>query len=597
MIIFTAFVVAICSVITFLSLRQTITVASKIFTGQGLPIIERAIKIIDGDKFQALSQSLDPNDPYYEETRQKLLEIKESTNCEFLYTMSPVPSKPDIWLFIIDGSCSPDDEEIFSPIGSEEEIVSYDPAFLRTAETGQIQASRLDHQEGWGWMVSVYAPIINSRGNVVGILGCDFEGEELHSIIIGQIIRGILLSALFIVLGLALEFIFLRMIFIPLAKINAPMEEIAAGEGDLTISIPPMTRHEIGYLAACFNQFVGKLRDIMKTIDAAVKELTGNVNSLTTEAQALKAALGNILTGIEGIRDQAKDQDTRAKTTFDGVKHIEERIDGLKSLLAKQTGAVEQSSASINEMTASIQSVSENVNKVSRRYEQLVENAKSGKTNQEETTKCIATIVKQTENLIEANTVINQIAARTNLLSMNAAIEAAHAGEAGRGFSVVAEEIRNLSETSTGQSRTIKQHIQEIQETIKLIVMASEKSNLSFDNIDTDINDLTGMISEVQSAMSEQTIGIEEILNAVRDMSDSAQFINTEAGEMKKDSVPVFGGIDELVKKTELILQYAETSLSRVEEMKQNTESVLEVAGRNDANVNDVRLIVEKFKI
>jgi methyl-accepting chemotaxis protein len=248
-------------------------------------------------------------------------------------------------------------------------------------------------------------------------------------------------------------------------------------------------------------------------------------------------------------------------------------------------------------MTASIQSVTDTINRITLRYEQLVKNAKSGKGNQQETGTGIARIARQTENLTDANTAINKIAARTNLLSMNAAIEAAHAGDSGRGFAVVAEEIRNLSETATEQSKTIKQHIYEIQETVKLIVAASERSSFSFDSIDTDIGDLNDMISEVQTAMSEQNSGIQEILSAVRDINESAQAITAAAGEMKKSSIPVFTGIDDLVKNTELILDHTELSLQRSNNMKDVSNQVLEVAGRNGANAQDVLRIVEKFKI
>jgi methyl-accepting chemotaxis protein len=387
------------------------------------------------------------------------------------------------------------------------------------------------------------------------------------------------------------------MIFVPLQKVSVSMEEIAAGEGDLTVIIPAMKHDEVGKLALCFNSFVGKLREIMQTIDNSVKELNGNAVNLRGQAAAMSESLGNIFTGIKEIRDQAQEQNSMTESTFDGIKQIEKRIDSLEEMLSKQLSSVEQSSASINEMTASINSVSENINNVGHRCEQLVENARSGRENQKETVGCISRIVEQIENLTDANSAITKIAARTNLLSMNAAIEAAHAGTAGMGFAVVAGEIRGLSETATTQSKTIRTHIHEIQETIKLIVGASEKSDISFDRIDEGINDLNNMISEVQSAMSEQSVGIQEILTAIRDINESAQSINSEAGEMKKDSVPVFGKIDDLVKGTALILEHTEQSMSSTDGMKKASSAVLEVSDRNWVNAHDVLTIVERFHI
>jgi methyl-accepting chemotaxis protein len=594
---FTLFVIVICSTITVVFLRQTTATAMEIFSEQGLPLLERTSALIDGDKFQNLAQSLDPSDPWYGETQGRMYDLKLNSGCEYLYTMAPVPGQRDVYMYIIDGSSTPDDEESFSPLGTEENIAGYDAAFFRTIETQKTQSGDLAYQDGWGWMISIYAPIFNSRGEMAGITGCDFDAEKLHAIIIFQIVKGLTLSAVFIAAGLLLMFIFLRMIFMPLKEVNGFMEKIAAGGGDLTVTIPAVKNNEVGALAISFNLFAGKLREIMKAIGISVKELTANAENLSGQAAGMTEALENIFSGIKGVRDQAQEQNTKAQTTYDGVKHIEQRIDGLEEMLSKQLHAVEQSSASINELTASIQSVADNINRVSLRYEQLVENAKSGKQNQQETGNCIGRIVKQTENLTDANTAINKIAARTNLLSMNAAIEAAHAGEAGKGFAVVAEEIRNLSETATEQSKTIKQHIYEIQETVKLIVAASNKSTHSFDSIDTDIGDLNSMISEAQSAMSEQNTGIQEILSAIRDINESAQAITAAAGEMKNDSVPVFAGIDDLVKNTRLILEHTEVSIQRTNEMKKTSKQVLDVAGRNGVNAQDVQHVVERFKI
>jgi methyl-accepting chemotaxis protein len=592
---FTAFVVAICSTITVVSLRQTVSMAMDIFTDQGMPLVRKASALIDGDKFQALARNKDPDDPYYLKTQRDMLYLKEASGAAFLYTMAEVSGMT--YMYVIDGSGEMDDGENFSPLGAEEDVSGYDGAFFETLKTGEPRISDITFQGDWGWLISLYAPIKNSGGEVVGLIGCDYQADELRSIIFSQVISRTLISVIFIAAGLALECIFLRMIFTPLRKVSLPMEEIAEGEGDLTVSIPSIGSDEMGRLSINFNRFVGKLREIMKAIDESVKELTANAVNLQGEAAGMEEALEEIFTGIGGIRDQAQDQNDRARVTYDGVKLIERRIDGLGQMLSRQLSAVQQSSASVNEMTASIQSVAENIGRVSARYEQLVQNAKSGRENQRETGDCVTRIVQQTENLIKANSAINKIAARTNLLSMNAAIEAAHAGNAGRGFAVVAEEIRNLSETATAQSKTIKEHIGKIQETIKLIVGAAERSGVSFDNIDSDIADLSGMIAEVRTAMDEQNTGIREILHAVRDIDESTQSITAEASGMKNDSVPVFAGIDELVKNTGRILEHTELSIRQTDEMKQAAKQVLAVASRNGVNAQDVFRIVEKFKI
>ena len=121
------------------------------FAIQGLSIVERATSIIDGDSFEALAKSMDSEDLFYEETRVKLLELKEASGSMYLYTMAPL--KGDIWQFIIDGSAEPDDEESFSALGDEEDISEYDSAFRRVLATGRTEASKLVDQGEWGWLI------------------------------------------------------------------------------------------------------------------------------------------------------------------------------------------------------------------------------------------------------------------------------------------------------------------------------------------------------------------------------------------------------------------------------------------------------------
>jgi methyl-accepting chemotaxis protein len=122
-------------------MRQMSRAVSETFAVQGIHIVEKAASFINGDSFEALVKSQDSSDPFYEETRIKLLQLKEFTNCLYLYTMAP--ARGNIWKFIIDGSAEPDDEENFSSIGDEEDTSSYDDAFKRVIVSGKTEAADL----------------------------------------------------------------------------------------------------------------------------------------------------------------------------------------------------------------------------------------------------------------------------------------------------------------------------------------------------------------------------------------------------------------------------------------------------------------------
>jgi methyl-accepting chemotaxis protein len=172
---FVFFVVAIYSVVIVISIQQVIGLTRTISTELGIPIIKSAAEIIDGDAFEALAKSPDENAPYYTKTQAELLALKNTTKCFYLYTMVRVEGT--IFRYIIDGSSTPDDLDHFSPLGEEEDIKKYSKPVLKAMETREIQTSSIDYNQEWGWTISTYAPILNSSGDVVGVIGCDFEAD------------------------------------------------------------------------------------------------------------------------------------------------------------------------------------------------------------------------------------------------------------------------------------------------------------------------------------------------------------------------------------------------------------------------------------
>ncbi|MDR2159846.1 MAG: hypothetical protein LBP23_07245 [Treponema sp.] len=196
---FVFFIIAVYSIVIITSLQQLVGITETIGFELGNPILKETAAIIDGDSFEALSTSLDPGDPWYEETRRAMLAIKEQTDCIYLYTMAPVEGT--VFRYIIDGSAPPEDEDAFSPLGAEEDIASYSGAVFAALEKKTAQISNLDFRTQWGWVVSVYSPILNSGGKAVGVIGCDFKAEQIYERLWSQIRRQLILSAVFIAAG------------------------------------------------------------------------------------------------------------------------------------------------------------------------------------------------------------------------------------------------------------------------------------------------------------------------------------------------------------------------------------------------------------
>ncbi|MDR0842438.1 MAG: response regulator, partial [Acidobacteriota bacterium] len=205
---FVFFVLAVFSVVVVISIQQYNEAASVTASRLGYPVVKRAVALIDGDKFERLAKSLDPSDPFYDETRLKLLALKNETQCLYLYTMAAYPG--GVHRFIIDGG-NPDDEG-FSPLGAQEDLSNYTDAYLKTFETKQPQFGDMNLQGSWGWLISSYAPIFNSSGQMVGLVGCDFEAESIYDTIHRRIMQQLAISAVFIAIGLVVYFYLLKTI-------------------------------------------------------------------------------------------------------------------------------------------------------------------------------------------------------------------------------------------------------------------------------------------------------------------------------------------------------------------------------------------------
>ena len=159
----------------------------------------------------------------------------------------------------------------------------------------------------------------------------------------------------------------------------------------------------------------------------------------------------------------------------------------------------------------------------------------------------IKQIARQSESLLEANTIISGIADQTSLLAMNAAIEAAHAGEAGKGFAVVAEEIRKLAESVTTQSQEIERELTSTKSVIDGVVGASSDSERAFAEVQRLIHQVSALESEVKQSMLEQSAGSKQILQALSQINDTTSQVKTGAAEMKDGTTAVMVEMKALV--------------------------------------------------
>ncbi len=318
----------------------------------------------------------------------------------------------------------------------------------------------------------------------------------------------------------------------PIRKAGKLLNEIAEGEGDLSKRLDVKSNDEISELSKNFNLFSTHLNTMILNIKKSSDHLTSLGNTLQSNMDSTAAAVNQITANVNSSTKFFDNQEESAAETASAVEQISESVKSLNQMIEDQSASVTESSASIEQMTANINNVNKVFSTLGENYKKLVETSSEGKKKLSVVNNEINEIAVQSENLMETNHVISGIAAQTNLLSMNAAIEAAHAGEAGKGFAVVADEIRKLAENSASQSKEIAQKLGSIKSVIDSIVESSHQAEETFDLVMEVVTNIDNLRHEVEHSMSEQIEGSKQTLAAIANINNITESVRGGSIEM-----------------------------------------------------------------
>ena len=403
-----------------------------------------------------------------------------------------------------------------------------------------------------------------------------------------------IIAAIFVVI-LLLSILIVSTVAKRIRLISKRMQIVATGEADLTQRIVPGVPDELGKLASYFNDFVAMLQNIIDIIKKQINGFNNLLSQLSCNTEETASAIREIAANIDHLRQETSAQSTSVNESSATMEQMTASINNLHELIEKQAESVSSSSSSIEEMVANIQSVTGNIERIGTYYEKLIQRSDTGKNAIDTVVQQIHDIDKQSGALQEANNLIAGIAAETNLLAMNAAIEAAHAGEAGRGFSVVADEIRKLAENASRQSKTIAQNIKSIRGVIGAVVTSSNTSAHTFEDIVDQIKQLSNLEEEIKYAMKEQSAGSHLILSSLADINSITSQVRKAASEMQSGSSVLINEIEQIKQLASEIENGMNEMLIGTQEIQSAAQDNSSLAVEADTDIKRLTEITEKF--
>lgn len=533
-----------------------------------LSVLETVSVSIDGDKYENLVENLNDKDPYYEELRQYLIKVKNTTGLRFLFTESYLKDRKTT-AYIVDGNET--GKEDFSPIGTpvntENETIDTEETIKALTE-GVGGYTDFYETEEWGTLFSAFAPIYNSGGKVVGIVGADAPANDVKSMI-NSITFTVVLA---IFLGFAaittLIAALISGILRPIIKIKDYALEIS--NGNLSVNVENLTKsnNEIGEIYSAFSVMIKNTANIINSIKDSVSKLLNFNSQLLENADASSSAAQDVSANIVEAANSASSQE----------KILDEAVGNMDKIKEKLDTAVEKLKAVYKDMKLEQEVSLTRKDEISKFEESISLLSNVARTTEENLNRLLAEI----RNIYIFTQTMNDIAEQTNLLALNAGIEAARAGDSGKGFAVVAREIQKLSQGTKESAQNINEIANSIDSKANETIA---NMNLTIDTVDEGVN----LSKSMQDYIKYVTGNAEDNVSNISKISEEYAMIQDELDKAMESFNEINKLIKEFSEKMEVIAATAQEQAAMSEELKASTSVLKDVVETLENKINTFR--------
>ncbi|QEK01864.1 HAMP domain-containing protein [Treponema phagedenis] len=445
---------------------------------------------------------------------------------------------------------------------------------------GEWEIASFAKMQNTGWTVIISAPVYEFMGTIKTL--------RATIAVTGSIILLIALGSVFFTAHTIIKPI--------TATVNA-LRNIAQGDGDLTVYLPVTGNDEVTDLADYFNQTIKKIGESVKQVAENTNSMQNIGTELSSNMTETASAVYQISTNIDGVKQQALTQAASVTETVATIEEIIRTIKQLDSSIENQAASVSESSSAIKQMVANIGSITQTLEKTNSAINNLATATSEGQDTIIISNDVTQKIAEESGALLEASAVIQHIASQTNLLAMNAAIEAAHAGDSGKGFAVAADEIRKLAEESSGQGKAIATTLKTLSGEIDILSSSAEKVKETFNVIFKLSGEVKNTSNRLMQAMMEQEIGSGEVLPAIEGINNITAEVKDGSTEMLKGGESIALEMQKLNNLTRVITDSMDEMASGAIQINNAVQEVNEITQKNKESIEKLATEVKKFKV